>query len=79
MREKVWGAIKGKNWILLNQYHNKYPTNWVNTINNCLEDENNLWEFRYNSNKELQQIRIITNYGHCGSEWNFYIKIIDEE
>ena len=75
MFNKVWNELKGKNWILLNQYYDEYKMNWVNTINKCLKDSNNLFEFRYNSKNELQQIRIITNYGVFGSEWNFYIVI----
>ena len=73
MKDKIFEALKNRKWKLLNQYFNEYPMNWMNTIKKCLEDENNLYEFRYNSNMELQRIRIITNYGECGSEWNFYI------
>lgn len=72
--EKVINELNGKNWILLNQYKNKYPMNWVRTINKCLEDDENLYEFKYDSKGELKQIRIITNYGECGSEWNYYIR-----
>ena len=79
MYEKVMKALKGREWILLNQYKNKYPMNWMNTIKKCLEDEENLYEFRYDSKGEIKQIRIITNYGEFDSEWNFYIKFIGDE
>ncbi len=73
MRDKVMNALEGRSWKLLNQYYNEYPSNWLRTIKDCLEDGNNLWEFRYDSNMVLKQIRIITNYGALKSEWNFYI------
>ena len=77
MKNKVMKLLEGRNWKLLNQYHNEYPMDWMNTIEECLEDENNLWEFQYNSKKELKQIRIITSYGEFNSEWNFYIVFND--
>ncbi|MBR3362690.1 MAG: hypothetical protein IKG40_02050 [Bacilli bacterium] len=73
MRDKVMNALKGRNWTMLSHYHNKYPSNWMREINHCLEDDNNLWEFRYDSNKVLKQIKIITNYGDFKSEWDYYI------
>lgn len=77
MKQKVMKSLEGRKWVLLNQYHNKYPSDWMRTIKECLEDESNLWEFRYDANNNLKQIRIITRYGAFESEWNFYIVFED--
>ena len=77
IKQKVMNEISYREYELLGQYYHRYPMNWVKTIEKCLADENNSYEFRYNAKGELQRIRIITNYGDFGSEWNYYIVFKD--
>lgn len=77
LQKEVREALANNEWVLLNQYKEKYSMDWNKTIEECLDDEENYWEFRYNSKNEILMIRIITAYGDFGNEWNFYIVFID--
>lgn len=79
MIEKVMGALQGRNWVLLGQYKTEYPMNWIKTIKRCLENDENLYDFRYNSTGELQQIIITCPKQHYGGDWHFYIVFQDDD
>ena len=77
MRDKIFKELENRDWVLLNQYHNIYPMDWIATISECLENKDNFYDFRYDSTGKLIQIQIIISYGHIGPDWNFYIRFRD--
>ena len=77
MKDKIFKSLENRNWKLLNHYCNEYPMDWISTINKCLQDERNLFEFTYDINGELKQIKIICPNQHYGNDWNFYIMFTD--
>ena len=71
----ILNFLKREEWELLSHSKEPYPLNKDIALEKCLDDPNNEYEFLFNSENELEHIRIITNYDDFERTWNFYIKV----
>lgn len=78
IKSKVWNELDGDNWILLGHYHTRYPSDWKKTIERCLDNPENRYEFKYDSSCKLTEITIVCPGQNYGSDWNFHV-VFDRE